>query len=122
RTTEPAVQQIGNQQHPVGMVEFPRLHLLMSVELEERIERQHLDAGALIEHPTGNAREDLLQRAVGAVVTILERLSEQETLGIHQTVIDPPGIDADAVKRSGTLMCFTQSSQGFVPQTQDIPE
>ena len=49
------MQRIGNQQHPVGMVEFPRLYLLMSVELEERIERQQLDAGALVEHLAGNA-------------------------------------------------------------------
>src|SRR5437667_8717235 len=76
RTTEPAVQQIGNQQHPVGMVNFPRLHLLMSIELEERIERQQLDAGALVEHLTRNAREDLLHHTICAVVAILERLAE----------------------------------------------
>src|SRR6266566_8510379 len=104
------------------MVEFPRLHLLMNVELEERIERQQLDAGALVEHLTRNAREDLLHHTICALVAIVERLAEQATIGIHQAVIDPPGIDADAVERSGTLMCFTQSCQGIVPQTQDIPE
>ena len=116
------MQQIGKQQQPVGMGQFAWLHLFVRVELEERIEGLQLDACALVQHIARNTGEDLLHHPVRTVVAILEGLAEQEAVSIYQAVIDPPGIDADAVERSGKLMCFTQSCQGIVPQTQNIPK
>ncbi len=66
--------------------------------------------------------EDLLHHAIRTGVTILERQTEQEALSVYQAIINPPGIDTDAVQRSRELPCFAQSREGFVPQREDIPE
>ena len=92
----------------------------MSVELEERIEWQTWMPVRCVEDLAGNAREDLLHHTIRAVVAILERLAEQEAVGIHQAVIDPPGIDADAVERSCTWLCFPQSCRGYRPTSARI--
>src|SRR6266446_7241969 len=96
--------------------------MLVRVKLEKRVEWQKLDACALVQHVTGNACEDLFHHAVRAVVAILEGLSKQETTGVHQAIIDSPGIDADTVKRSSHLPGLPQSGDHLVPQPQDIPE
>ncbi len=94
----------------------------MRVELEERIERQKLDACALVQDVAGNACEDLLHHAVRAVIAIVVGLTEQKATGVHQAVIDRPGIDANAVQRSRHLARFAQPCEDFIPQTQNIPK
>src|SRR2546426_594025 len=51
-----------------------------------------------------------------------QRNTLQETLHIHQTVINAPGIDANAVEFSCLLVCFAQSREYLVPHRKDIPE
>ena len=46
------MQQIWDEQQPVSMREFPWLHLLVCVELIQRIEWLELDAGARVERLT----------------------------------------------------------------------
>ena len=73
----------------------------MRVELEERIDGQKLDACALVQNIAGNACEDLLHHPVRAPVAVLEGLTEQQAVGIHQPIIDGPAIHPDAVERAG---------------------
>ncbi len=94
----------------------------MCIELEKRINRHELDARAPVQHLARNACEDLLHHAIGAVVAILERLAEQKTAGVHQAIIDGPGIDADAIQGSRELPRFAQPGEGLIPQREDIPE
>src|SRR2546428_14014225 len=96
--------------------------MLVRVKLEKRVEWQKLDASAFVQNITGNACEDLLHHAVRAVVAILEGLSKQETTGVHQAIIDSPGIDADTVKPSSHLPRLPPSGDHPVPQPQQIPE
>src|SRR5690348_3241449 len=100
----------------VRMSQFPRLHAFVRVQLEDSVERQNLNACAPVEHIARNACKDLLHDAICAVITILERLAEQETGGIHQTIIDSPGIDADTVERSCEFARFAQPGKYLVPQ------
>src|SRR5256884_8124244 len=104
------------------MGQFSRLHAFVCVQLEKRINRHELDTRAPVEYVARNAHKDLLHHAVGAVVAILERLAEQETIGIYQAVIDSPRVDANTVKRSRRLSRFAQPGEYLVPQAQHIPE
>ncbi len=81
--------------------------MFVRVNLEERVERQELDARAPVQNVSGKAYEDLLHYTVRTVVAILEGLTEQEAVAIHQAVIDPPRIDADAVEGARELPRFT---------------
>src|SRR5436305_3002424 len=102
------------------MGQYPWLHLFVRIELEERIERLQLDACAPVQHIARNTGENLLHHPVRTGVAILEGLAEQEAVRIYQAVINPPGIDADAVQRSGHLAYFAQSGEDVIPQPQDI--
>src|SRR5256885_426403 len=116
------MQQIGDEQQAMGLCQFTRLHALMCVELEDGIERQNLDTCACVEDLTGNACEYVLHHAIRAVVAILKGVPSRESVCVHQAVIDSPGIDADAVKRSSCLPGFPQSCEDLVPQREDVPK
>src|SRR2546426_2213673 len=80
--------------------------MLMGIELEERIDRQKLDTCPCIEHVARYACKDLLHHAIRAGVAILERLAEQETFGIHQTVIDPPDRKSTRLNSSHLVISY----------------
>src|SRR5438309_318191 len=77
-SAEPAVQQIGNEQQAVRMRQLARLQEFVSIQLEDGIERQKLDACACVEDVAGNVCEDLLHHTLRAGVAILEGLTEEK--------------------------------------------
>jgi hypothetical protein len=75
----------------------------MCVELEERIERQELDARALEDLGARHAGEDLLHDAVGAPVAVGDRVLQEPATGVDEPVVHSPRIDAHRLQMHPVL-------------------
>ena len=70
-------------------------------ELEHRVDRHQLDAGAVVELAGGDARENAVRRAHPAAVAVVDGVLHQPPLRVDQSEVDPPGVDRDRVDMTG---------------------
>ena len=91
----------------------------MRVELEQRVERQELDAGHRVDLVGRQALEDRLHDAVGTAVTVVVGVLEQAAVLGDERVIATPGVDANAVE--GCRGQALERPPHLQPQPEDVP-
>jgi hypothetical protein len=66
--------------------------------------------------------EEAVDHALGAAVSIMDRVAEQATGGVEQPIVDAPGVDADAGQRGAVAGGIAgHPIFDFTPQGKDIP-
>src|SRR5665811_1985092 len=65
-------------------------------QLEDRVERHHLETATAVNSCCGDVGEELLGDAIGAGVAVVVRILEQCPVGPYAPVVDTPGVDGDA--------------------------
>ncbi len=96
---EPERQQIRDQQHGRGVGQRRRR---LAQELVHGVERQVLDAGHRVVSGRVDARVDVRLSTCRAVIAVMERQTEQPTVGIEQAVVDRPRVDAGRGDRAAS--------------------
>ncbi|ROR46465.1 hypothetical protein EDD39_4736 [Kitasatospora cineracea] len=112
---EPVGEQVGDQQQGAGPVE-----VLLGGELEERVERQVLEAGDAVEVAGGDAAPDVFDGGGAARVAVVEGVVDEGAVGVEESVVDGPAVDADG----GDLPAgggFAQSVEDALVQAEGVP-
>ena len=116
---QPEGQQVGQQQGLPGPP--PPRPALLGGELVESVERQELQAADRVQlgrvHPGVHVVDDRL----GPVVPIRDRLGQQPAVGAQQTVVDRPGVDAQADDVRVTLGQRGEPDQNLLVQAGQVP-
>src|SRR6266536_92068 len=85
----------------------------MGIKLKQSVEAKELDASALIDLFARQAREDLLHRALRALIAIADRILNQPSFGVNQSIINAPAINSYAfdwpAKFARSLTCFSDA-------------
>jgi hypothetical protein len=89
------------------------------VKLVNRVERQELDAGDIVDAIAADAAEHRLHRAVGSRVAVMKWLLEQVATGVEESVVHAPGVDRRAFERHGRGKL--EAAADFTPQPVDVP-
>ncbi len=111
---EPVREQVRDEQHPLGGVEGLGP---LGGELEDRVERLVLDAGAGEQGFGAGGGEDGLAGGAGAGVAVAHGSAQQVAACVEEGVVDRPGVDGD---RCGAR-CGAQAVEDAVPQSDDVP-
>jgi hypothetical protein len=89
------------------------------MELVERIDRQELHAGGLVDLVAAHAGEDRLHHARRPRIAIVVRVFKQRAALAEERVVDAPGIDADALERAAGDR--VEPTTDVAPQPLDVP-
>lgn len=112
---EPVDEQVGNQEQRLGGGQRPRL--LEREQLEERVERQQLDAGRLVELLRRDACERLRHRVAAAAVTVVQRVRDERAVTVDEPEVAAPRVDADAAHpRAGRELGQRDAELGEEPE------
>ena len=90
-------------------------------ELIERVERQELQAGDLVDPLARDALERRVEHAVGPRVAIMHRVAQQGIAPSDQAEIDAPGIDADAVELAAGRSRLPQRDLELLEEPGQVP-
>src|SRR4029453_18990580 len=94
-------------------------------ELEERVDRQKLNAGPAEDLVARHEVKRRVHRAVSSLVAIADRIFEQDAVGIGETVIDAPGVDANTLHAAAQGPCahgrVLQSLTDFASDALEVP-
>ena len=116
---EPVTEQVGDEQQCVGCG-----HLGVPGsrhELEQGVERLHLQSVDLVQLFGRQVAEDLLGDSVGACITVVDRVAQQIPVVVQQPVVHGPGIDAHRRKSTVFLGCSAQTGHRTGIQGQYVP-
>ena len=91
---QPVCEQVGDEQQCRRAVQ-PAVRVDRK-QLEQRVDRQELDAGRRVDLLRGNARERVAHEVCAASVPVRERIGEQRTVSVEEPEIDAPCVDAHA--------------------------
>lgn len=92
----------------------------MGLQLEDRVERQMLQPADAVQLLPVAAGQDLLGSGGVAAVAVVERQPEERPVGIQETVVHGPGVDAH--RRHGAIASRrTQSVQHALVQGEYVP-
>ena len=116
---QPVGQQVREQQQVLGGLQ--RGGPLRRHQLVERGERQVLQPGRRVEPRRVDGRGDLGRHTVGAGVAVGVGIAQQGPVTVEQAVVDGPGVDADAVQRSG-LGDPADAAQHLAVDAEHVPE
>src|SRR6266850_5174373 len=73
--------------------------LRVRIKLEQGVEYQELDAGALKDFWPRDARENLIHYSLRPFVPVANRIFKQFTLSVEQAVINTPAINPETANR-----------------------
>lgn len=110
-------EEFGHHEHACGAVEEVGAFHLLGDELEDGVEGELLHAGSRVEAVLGDAAIDLGHGFLVAGVAIGEGEVEEVAFGVDESVVDAPGVDADAVEFAGSGDAGLDLPEEFV----DVP-
>ena len=116
---QPVGQQVRQQQQVLGRLQ--RRGPLRRHQLVERGERQVLQPGRRVEPRRIDGRGDLGRHPLGAGVAVGVGVAQQGAVPVQQAVVDGPGVDADAVQRTG-LGDPADAGQHLSVDAEHVPE
>jgi hypothetical protein len=94
--------------------------LATSNKLEDRVEGHYGDARPAIEIEGPNALDYPVDDRLGPIVTVVEGIAEQRSIGIQQSIIDSPRVDANRIEMSQAT-CGTNTVKDSPVETQHVP-
>ncbi len=115
---QPVMQQVGEGEIRFGHFEQPPVRRRQTGELVERVERHELDARALEHGAARHALEDPVQHAIGAAVTVVDRVRQQFAVAVQKSEVHAPRIDAD---RRRAVFGGLDALGDLVPEAQHVP-
>ena len=89
------MEQVRDQQQPSGRLERAIMLGGHCCELEDRVDRQQLDAGALIELARGNPVEQQCRGCSPPGVPVVGRRLDQFVAVVEQAEVDGPRVDGE---------------------------
>ena len=92
---------------------------MAAYKLEERVERQELDAGHAVDALGGRELEHFVLNLVGAGVAVVIRVFEQVAGFAEQGVVAAPGVETDAGQAD--IGDELEALPHFVPEPEDVP-
>ena len=92
-------EKVRHHQKRLGHVEQWRPGLAQSKELVNRVERQELQTGDLVDPFTRNLLTRGLDHALGARIAVVHRIAQQHVTSPHQAEIHPPCVNTDTIER-----------------------
>ena len=98
---EPVVHEVGYQQKRLCDLEHGVGFGGECGQLEDRVDRQVLDAGALVELTGGHDGQCGLDRLGPARIAVVDGVLEKPAPAVEQAEVDSPGVDADGVDGAG---------------------
>src|SRR6266567_4022943 len=85
----------------------------MSIKLKQSVEAKELDASALIHLFTRYLSKDLLHRPLRSLIAIADRILNQVSLSVNQSIINAPAINSNAfdwqAKFERSLPCYSDA-------------
>src|SRR5206468_3866574 len=94
---QPVVHEVRDQEQVLGDPQSWILVRCHRRELENRVDRDQLDAGPLVPLAARYAGEDAVDGARPPRVAVVARVLDQPAPAIEQPEVDRPGVDADGV-------------------------
>ena len=116
---QPVTQQVRDQEE--GLRGLQGHALLESEQLEQRVERQELDTGRLVDLLHRNEREGLLHRAGAAAVAMMERVRDQGALPVEQAEIAAPRVDSHAAHAIAAPGELAERGADLAEQAEHVP-
>ena len=116
-TRQPIIEQIGNRQQSFGLFQQWTALADKGRQLKKSIERHELNAGALKNVAARHTLKRPFHDAICARIAVMNRIRQQFTGAIQQSVIDPPAIESNRRRPVG----LGDAQPDFMPQTQRIP-
>ena len=113
------VEQVGDQQQPVGPAERPGPGL--GHELEDRVELDDLDAGGQVQALAADPADGLGDHAGGAGVAVADRVAERLAVAAEQPVVHAPGVHPDGVDRARGPAGGGQAGLDLRPDAVQVP-
>ncbi len=90
-------------------------------QLEERVERQELDPGLLVDLARRYAGEGRVHRLRSAPVAVMEWACEQRPGPVEQAEVAAPGVDADASHRASRCADLAQGRAELGIEAERVP-
>ncbi len=90
-------------------------------QLEEGIEGEVLDAGGTVDLRPGDAGERAGGHAEGALVTVMDGVTDEGAGVIEETEVGAPGVDRDATRRRGGASGGREGQANLVEEAEGIP-
>ena len=116
---QPVAEQVGNEHRMTCL--RPQRILLLGGQLVQGRDRQELQAVDPVQLLRVDFSVHLVDDGGGASVPVGDRLGEQAAVGVEQSVVEAPGVDANARDRLVTSGQFGQTVEHLVEQGGHVP-
>ena len=120
-TAEPRVHQVRDQQDRVGDVERGVRLVRHGRELEDRVDREQLDARAVVELPRGDPLEHAVDGPGPTTVPVVDGIPQQAPGTVDEPEVDRPRVDTDRGDRSAQRGCRAQPVEHLAVEAEDVP-
>ena len=114
------VEEVGDQQQGIRCSERRIVRGGHRCELEHGVDREQLDAGALVELARRHACEDVRHRRRAPRVAVVDGVLDEAARRIEQAEVDRPRVDGDRVDR-GVASSRPQAVERVPPKTVQVP-
>ncbi len=120
-------EQVGHHQEGFGHLQDRRVGQSHRQQLIERVERQELEPGDLVDPLARDPAEGRLEHAVRPRIAVVDRVAQQRIPAPDQAEVDAPGVDPHAVEprvgrgrfAEGDLDLFEEPGQVPVQGVED---
>ena len=118
---EPVVHEVRDEQERLRRSERRVPFDRHRGKLEHGVDRDELNARALVQLPRRHAFENRLHRPRPAAVTVVRRILQQPALAIDEPEIDRPRVDGDRIDAARFSGGGTQPIEHVLIDAEDVP-